>query len=208
MKNTRIIALAVAVLLSVSIAGVSLAEEAQLPTPDITAAPETVIDAAPVAVQAPQASEVPVEPAYTSDTEATQTPAETMTESTPAPETTAEAEAPAETLAPETEAPAETAAPQTEAPAETAAPAESAAPVANRNVSIEMIVPKGLQYGDTVTLVATLSGYEGLNVSLQWQYSYDGENWFDAEGANALRYSFAVSQEMAGTGWRLAVTVL
>lgn len=192
MKNTRIVALAMVILLAVSFAGVSRAEQAGLPTPEITAAPvEIVVDVTPEASLAPEAGVLPEEPAYSPDPEAAQTPADTMTESTPEPELTAEPDTTAEPIAPETEAPAET-----------------AAPVVSRSVSIQMIVPDNLQLGDTVTLVATLTGYEGLNVSLQWQYTFDGEHWFDASGANGMRYSFAVSEDMAGTGWRLAVTIL
>lgn len=181
MKNTRIVSLMAAVLLSVSIAGVSFAEEAVLPTPEATAAStEIVVNALPQASVAPQASALPEEPVDSTVANATQTPAETLTDSTPEPEQTAQPESPAET----------------------------AAPAVSRSVSIQMIVPDHLQLGDTVTLVATLTGYEGLNIALQWQYSFDGEQWFDAAGATGLRYSFAVSQDMAGTGWRLAVTIL
>ncbi len=88
-------------------------------------------------------------------------------------------------------------------PQPTAAPA----PV-ERSAQIHVNYPDHPQYGDTVTLTATLTGYENTVVTVLWQYSYDGQTWVDAtgEGADTTMYSFQVSAETASTFWRLAVT--
>ena len=77
-----------------------------------------------------------------------------------------------------------------------------------RSADIHVTIPKNPQYGDTVTLQATLSGYEGVSVSLQWQYSRDQEHWTDAHGnsANGTDYSFQINDDTVCTYWRLAVT--
>ena len=77
-----------------------------------------------------------------------------------------------------------------------------------RSADIHVTIPKNPQYGDTVTLQATLSGYEGVSVSLQWQYSRDQEHWTDARGngANGTDYSFQINDDTVCTYWRLAVT--
>jgi len=77
-----------------------------------------------------------------------------------------------------------------------------------RSADIHVTIPKNPQYGDTVTLQATLNGYEGVAVSLQWQYSRDQEHWTDAHGngANGTDYSFQINDDTVCTYWRLAVT--
>lgn len=77
-----------------------------------------------------------------------------------------------------------------------------------RSADIHVTIPPNPQYGDTVTLQATLSGYEGVSVSLQWQYSRDQEHWTDARGngANGTDYSFQINDDTVCTYWRLAVT--
>lgn len=77
-----------------------------------------------------------------------------------------------------------------------------------RSADIHVTIPQNPQYGDTVTLQATLSGYEGVAVSLQWQYSRDQEHWTDARGngANGTDYSFQINDDTVCTYWRLAVT--
>lgn len=116
---------------------------------------------------------------------------------------------PAVTLAPLTaDAPAEAADPEATADATPEAlPTDMPAAPANGSVSIALIAPETLRMGDTVTLVATLAGYDGLSVQLQWQSTRDGTNWADVEGANGLSYAFTVDEHTAGSSWRLAVTV-
>ncbi|NLI22164.1 MAG: hypothetical protein GX418_11550 [Clostridiales bacterium] len=196
--------LALSLLLAVSLTGTAFAQEA----PAATVAPEAIAYSAPAETETPA-------PAVIDSFETEQPQAQPASEDTAAvaeePAPTAEA-----TLDPAgqatTEPTEEPALEATEEPAVTpepdAEPTEAAPEPAARGVSIDMRVPAQLQLGDTVTLVATLYGYENVSVALQWQYTRDGSNWYDAAGATALTYAFAVSEETAGTAWRLAVTVL
>ncbi len=203
MKHTKTLAILMVVLLSVSIAGVSFAEE---PADEvILEQTEFIVEATPVVVAtATQEPAISQAPAVTPKTDADPTP-QAQQEPAITEEPTQEP-----THTPETNPTATQSADPTQTPAPTqGATQEPAAeqPI-NRSVSIRMDKPAHLSLGDTVTLIATLSGYEGSNVALQWQYTFDGEHWFDADGANALTYTFTVAENTAGTGWRLAVSVL
>jgi len=97
-----------------------------------------------------------------------------------------------------------------EKPAEetpTPAPEATEVPVA-RSAQINVEAPDNPQLGDTVTLSATLIGYENTIVSVRWQYSTDEKNWVDAtgSGADTTEYSFQISSDNQSTYWRLAVT--
>ena len=110
-----------------------------------------------------------------------------------------------------TETATPTATPALEATAEItpeALPTEAPAAPVNSSVSIRLVAPETLRMGDTVMLVATLAGYDGVGVQLQWQSTRDGANWADVEGANSLSYAFTVDERTAGSSWRLSVTVL
>ena len=121
-------------------------------------------------------------------------------EATEAPTVTPTAEPSAEPTAAPTEAP--TAEP-TEAP--TAEPAEvpTEAPTAAPERSIKVTLKHDgdvIYYGDKVTLVAELGGYDDVPVTLQWLLN--GE---PVEGAVTLEYTFTVTPETVGA-WQLAVT--
>lgn len=130
-------------------------------------------------------------PVVTSEPTATVTavPAEETTE---APTATPTAEPSAEPTAVPTEVP-------TEAP--TAEP--TAAPTAAPERSIKITLKHDgdvIYYGDKVTLVAELVGYDDVPVTLQWLLN--GE---PVEGAVTLEYTFIVTPETVGA-WQLAVT--
>lgn len=57
--------------------------------------------------------------------------------------------------------------------------------------------------GDEVTLTATLTGFEGKEYKLQWQYSTDHQNWVDQEGANEPTYIYTLNDETAQYIWRV-----
>ena len=87
----------------------------------------------------------------------------------------------------------------TEAP--TAEP--TAAPTAAPERSIKVTLKHDgdvIYYGDKVTLVAELVGYDDVPVTLQWLLN--GE---PVEGAVTLEYTFTVTPETVGA-WQLAVT--
>lgn len=196
MINKKMVAMLMALLLSVSLIGASLAEENVFSTVEVdfdqVVATAEVTATPVIATAAPSDTPVVVDPTAVPDPSAE-------------PEVTATAEA--------TETVETTVQPETsETPAEeTATPELTATPtLINRSVLINMDVPADLKLGDTVTLTATLVGYDGLSVALQWQYSKDGEQWIDAtgEGSDQLVFAFPVSDETANTAWRLGVTVL
>ena len=63
--------------------------------------------------------------------------------------------------------------------------------------------------GDTVTLTATLTGFENLAYTLQWQYTPDGGTTIiDAPDGNGLSYSFTVNDENVGYLWRIQIRLL
>ena len=130
-------------------------------------------------------------PVVTSEPTATVTAVPTE-ETTEAPTVTPTAEPSAEPTAVPTEVP-------TEAP--TAEP--TAAPTAAPERSIKITLKHDgdvIYYGDKVTLVAELVGYDDVPVTLQWLLN--GE---PVEGAVTLEYTFIVTPETVGA-WQLAVT--
>lgn len=64
-----------------------------------------------------------------------------------------------------------------------------------------------LNYGDTITLISVLNGYNGLVYQYQWQEAaVDGE-WYDLPEAKGAAYSFVLTEENALYQWRIAVTI-
>ena len=184
MKQLKGLALGMSVLLAVSMLGSAFAEEI-----------------APAKVETPEQVEM-VEDAPQQTVEYV-----TVVEATPEPTAEATAEPTVDPTQEPTAEPDPTTEPTPEA-TEAATEAVEATQAPERSVSIQMDVPANLQMGDTVTLTATLNGFDGLSVALQWQYSVDGQQWFDAQGATDTVYAFQVSEETSGSMWRLAVTVL
>ena len=91
-----------------------------------------------------------------------------------------------------------TAAP-TEAP--TAEPTEAPTAAPERSIKVTLKHDGDvIYYGDKVTLVAELVGYDEVPVTLQWLLN--GE---PVEGAVTLEYTFVVTPETVGA-WQLAVT--
>lgn len=64
-----------------------------------------------------------------------------------------------------------------------------------------------LSFGDAVTLIAVLHGYENTTVAIQWQSSADNASWADIAGANASTYTFTVTESNYRSFWRVAVTI-
>ena len=130
-------------------------------------------------------------PVVTTEPTATVTavPTEVTTE---APTATPTAEPSAEPTAAPTEVP-------TEAP--TAEPAEAPTAAPERSIKVTLKHDGDvIYYGDKVTLVAELVGYDDVPVTLQWLLN--GE---PVEGAVTLEYTFIVTPETVGA-WQLAVT--
>lgn len=69
-----------------------------------------------------------------------------------------------------------------------------------------------LQLGSQITLTATLTGYEGLNYTCNWQYaaaSSDGSiigEWQNAQSGD-LSFTYVLTEKNLLTAWRMCVTV-
>ena len=130
-------------------------------------------------------------PVVTTEPTATVTAVPTE-EATEAPTATPTAEPSAEPTAAPTEVP-------TEAP--TAEPTEAPTAAPERSIKVTLKHDGDvIYYGDKVTLVAELVGYDDVPVTLQWLLN--GE---PVEGAVTLEYTFIVTPETVGA-WQLAVT--
>ena len=130
-------------------------------------------------------------PVVTTEPTATVTAVPTE-EATEAPTATPTAEPSAEPTAVPTEVP-------TEAP--TAEPTEAPTAAPERSIKVTLKHDGDvIYYGDKVTLVAELVGYDDVPVTLQWLLN--GE---PVEGAVTLEYTFVVTPETVGA-WQLAVT--
>lgn len=111
------------------------------------------------------------------------------------------AEAP--TATPTAEPSAEPTTAPTEVPTEAPTAEPTEAPTAAPERSIKVTLKHDgdvIYYGDKVTLVAELVGYDDVPVTLQWLLN--GE---PVEGAVTLEYTFTVTPETVGA-WQLAVT--
>ena len=129
------------------------------------------------------------------DTETIQTPPAEM-ETTPPIE-------PAQAVEPtETEPAAE---PATEPAAEpTVEPAQI--DVSKLSVEVTSSLEDVVLPGETITLTAKLTGFEGLTYTVQWQYN-DGTGWKDVAGANTLTYVYVADESNISNIWRLVVTL-
>lgn len=59
--------------------------------------------------------------------------------------------------------------------------------------------------GTEVTLTSIPNGFGSAELTYQWQYSTDGENWTDIEGANGKEYTYIVNKENAKYYYRVQV---
>ena len=62
-----------------------------------------------------------------------------------------------------------------------------------------------VEYGDEIKLVPVLSGYEGVDYELVWQYSTDNANWNDYATGDA---SYIITEENVSWYWRLVVNTV
>lgn len=79
---------------------------------------------------------------------------------------------------------------------------------AERSVSMYAVYDGDtLTFGDKVTLIAVLNGYDNTAYDLQWQSSADDKNWVDVAGETAASYAFTISEANYMNYWRVAVTI-
>ena len=85
-------------------------------------------------------------------------------------------------------------------------PESEMAPERHITVDVTWDVPDPI-IGDTAHLTATLEGYEGLQYSMQWQYSPDRITWYDIEGETDTTMDVVVTEENNVVYWRILVYV-
>ena len=59
--------------------------------------------------------------------------------------------------------------------------------------------------GDDMVLTATLTGFEDLNYTLQWQFSADNANWANVDGATGSTLRVQMNEENRDYFWRVSV---
>ena len=59
--------------------------------------------------------------------------------------------------------------------------------------------------GDTAHFQAVMYGYEGLNYTMQWQYSPDDQTWYDIVNATEETFDVVVTEENNVVYWRVIV---
>lgn len=60
-----------------------------------------------------------------------------------------------------------------------------------------------LKEGDQITMTASVTGYDGVDYSFQWQQSTDETNWESISGANSDKYTFTLNEETSVLYWRV-----
>lgn len=88
-----------------------------------------------------------------------------------------------------------------------AAPAETFARPENVEVSFHIGWEDEARLGGTARFTADVSGLEGYEYSMQWQWSEDSENWHDVEGETGDQMLQVITEENSAYFWRINVTV-
>jgi len=127
----------------------------------------------------------------------------------PAAETT-EGEEPASEPAEGEESAAEPAEEEPAAESAEGGEAEETAEPAEPELSVSIFSSQGdvVTEGEIIYLTSVLKGFDGLDVTYQWQVDRDdGKGWVDVEGATRDRHMFVASKETIKYSWRLLVRV-
>ena len=128
---------------------------------------------------------------------------EETTETTQTTETTENTETTETTQTTETTENTETT--ETTQTTETVQPEETPAP--QRSVAIASNIPASeIALGDTVTLTAVLTGFEGVQVEIAWECQVGGV--WQPTGRTGETVTFTVDENNAQGAWRITVTVL
>ncbi len=78
--------------------------------------------------------------------------------------------------------------------------------IPERHITVEVTwdVPDPV-IGDTAHFTAILEGYEGIEYTMQWQYSPDGEEWFDIPDETGITLDMVITEENNTVYWRILV---
>jgi len=83
---------------------------------------------------------------------------------------------------------------------------EEAVDISNLKVEIFSSLDEQVSMGETIRLTSVLSGFDGIEYALQWQYN-DGSGWKNIPGATEGHYEFKATLETVQYAWRLTVTI-
>ena len=74
-------------------------------------------------------------------------------------------------------------------------------------VTIEVNIPEGqiVYLGTEITLIAVPAGFGDVELTYQWQYTTDGENWTNIEGANNKFYTYELDETNVEYEYRVKV---
>ena len=74
-------------------------------------------------------------------------------------------------------------------------------------VNIEVSIPEGqaVYYGTEITLIAVPAGFGDVELTYQWQYSTDGENWHNLENGTSKFYTYELTEENIAYEYRVSV---
>ena len=75
-----------------------------------------------------------------------------------------------------------------------------------RNVKIRTTLGSVVNQGDTITMTGVLTGFDDVQVLLQWQVN-DGTGWKDVGSATGTQYTFTANGQTVNNDWRLKVTI-
>lgn len=76
----------------------------------------------------------------------------------------------------------------------------------NRTITTYLATAGSIYFGDPVTFVTVLDGYEGVTYTLQWQQSDNG-TWYDLPGENGSSLTITATEENCTSTWRVCVNI-
>lgn len=76
----------------------------------------------------------------------------------------------------------------------------------NRTITTYLATTGSIYFGDPVTFVTVLDGYEGLTYTLQWQQNDNGA-WYDLPGENGNSLTVIATEENYHSTWRVCVNI-
>ena len=84
---------------------------------------------------------------------------------------------------------------------------EPVTPGAKRSVRVEASYIAAVDAETQVTLTAILTGFDSVQVQLQWQSSVNGIDWRDVPGAKETSYTYTLTEQNREVAWRVVVRV-
>lgn len=84
---------------------------------------------------------------------------------------------------------------------------EPVTPGAKRSVRVEASYIAAVDAETQVTLTAILTGFDSVQVQLQWQSSVNGIDWRDVPGAKETSYTYELTEQNREVAWRVVVRV-